>query len=229
MLVALDTADRAVLAHLAGALAPSVGGLKIGLEAFTALGPAAVHAVRDPHAGPGAARIFLDLKLHDIPNTVARAAGVAADLGVDMLTVHAAGGPAMIAAAVAAAPTVQILGVTVLTSLDDTALTAVGQPSAAQQVRRLARVAVDAGAGGLVCAVGDVAALRDDLGPGVTLVVPGIRPRGVAAGDQARTGTPAAAVAAGADWLVVGRPVTAAEDPVAAAQAITAEARAAAR
>lgn len=229
VIVALDTADPAVLTHLAGALGPSVGGLKVGLEAFTALGPSAVHTVRDAHGGTDAPRIFLDLKLHDIPNTVARAAAVAADLGVDMLTVHAAGGPAMIAAAAAAAPAVQVLGVTVLTSLDDTALAAVGQPPAAAQVRRLARVAVDAGAAGLVCAVSDVTALRDDLGPDVTLVVPGIRPEGAAAGDQARTGTPATAVRAGADWLVVGRPVTVADDPVAAAEQIAAEAREAVR
>lgn len=218
LIVALDTADLGRLRELAAAVAPHAGLLKVGLQAFTAHGRAAVE-VAAAHAP-----VFLDLKLHDIPATVAGAAAAAADLGVAMLTVHASAGPRAITEAVKAAPDVRILAVTVLTSLDDTALHAVGQPPAAEQVPRLAALAADAGAGGLVCAPPDVAAVRAALGDALALVVPGVRPAGSAADDQARVATAREALAAGATWLVVGRPITSAQDPAAAAAALLAHA-----
>ena len=221
--VALDTSDPEEVARLAGVLEGRVGTLKVGLEAFTAGGPDLVRRVRDLGVP-----VFLDLKLHDIPNTVERAARNAARLGVAMLTVHASGGAAMLEAAVAGAaaaghPPV-VLAVTVLTSLDDAALAELGVPGgAAARVSAWAGMARRAGCGGVVCSPQEAAALRAALGPGFTLVTPGIRPAGEAAGDQRRVATPAAAVAAGADVLVIGRPITAAADPAAAADAIAAE------
>lgn len=218
LIAALDTADPERLAGLAAALGPHVGHLKVGLEAYSALGPAAVEAAA-AHAP-----VFLDVKLHDIPATVAGAAAVADRLGVALVTVHASGGAAMVRAAVEAAPRVAVLAVTVLTSLDDAALGQVGQPGAAEQVPRLAALARDAGAAGVVCAPSEAAALRALLGPGALVVTPGIRPAGpVAADDQARTATPRAALDAGASHLVVGRPLTAAPDPAAAARALATE------
>lgn len=211
LIVALDTADRQRLLALAAAVSPSAGLLKVGLQAFTALGPDAVREVARHRP------VFLDLKLHDIPNTVAGAAQAAAASGASMLTVHAAGGFDMVAAAAKAAPDVLILAVTVLTSLDDSDLATVGQPSAVEQVPRLARLAVDAGAGGIVCSPAEVAAVRAAVGNDVAVVVPGIRPAGSAADDQSRVATPGAAMAAGASHLVVGRPITNADDPAAAA------------
>jgi orotidine-5'-phosphate decarboxylase len=216
LIVALDTPELGRLGELAEQLGPEVGHLKVGLEAFAANGPEAVRTA----ARHG--RVFCDLKLHDIPNTVAGAASAAAGLGVAMLTVHAGGGPAMIAAAVAAAPDVQILTVTVLTSMDDAELAAVGQPPAGEQVPRLAAMAAEAGAGGIVCAPTDLAAVRAAVGPDLPLITPGVRPVGADRGDQARVATPAEAIAAGATHLVVGRPITGAGDPVAAARAILA-------
>jgi orotidine-5'-phosphate decarboxylase len=169
--------------------------------------------------------VFLDLKLHDIPATVEGAARSAAATGAALLTVHAAGGPEMVRAAVrGAGPGVRVLAVTVLTSLDAAAFEEIGlagPPEAA--VVRLARLAVGAGAGGLVCSPQEVAAVRAAVGPGPLLVVPGVRPAGAALGDQARVATPAQAVGAGADVIVVGRPLRDAPDPVAAARAIAAE------
>ena len=219
LIVALDVAELDRLRSLAEAVGPHAGLLKVGLEAFAAFGPAAVEA-----AG-AVAPVFCDLKLHDIPNTVAGAARAAAKLGISMLTVHAAGGSAMVAAAVDAAPDVAVLGVTVLTSLDDEVLAAVGQPPAGEQVPRLAALAVAAGAAGVVCSPHEVAAVRDAVGPDPLIVVPGIRPAGADRGDQARVASPAAAIAAGATHLVVGRPITGAPDPAAAAAAILAELR----
>lgn len=215
--VALDTADLGRLETLSGLLGPDVGVLKVGLQAFVAHGPAAIRAA----AGHGT--VFADLKLHDIPNTVAGAAAAAATSGASLLTVHASGGPAMLAAAVEAAPELGILGVTVLTSLDAATLAAVGQGPAAEQVPRLAVMTVEAGARGVVCAPGEVTAVRRAVGPEPLVVTPGIRPAGADPGDQARVATPAAARRAGADLLVVGRPVTQADDPLAAARAILAE------
>ncbi|MFT8243306.1 orotidine-5'-phosphate decarboxylase [Roseomonas sp. BN140053] len=224
IIAAIDTADPARAAALCRALAPEVGLLKIGLELFVAAGPA---AVRDAAAR---APVFLDLKFHDIPNTVAGAVRSAAALGPAMLTIHAAGGAPMVQAARRAAEEAggadrpAILAVTVLTSLDAATLAATGVAGGpAQQVLRLARVALENGADGLVCSPQEVSRLRDAFGDEPMLVVPGIRPAGSPAGDQARTATPAEALAAGADWLVLGRPLTGAADPAAAARAVAAE------
>jgi orotidine-5'-phosphate decarboxylase len=218
VIVALDTAHQARLRSLTEVLGPHVGHLKVGLEAYTALGPEAV-AIARAHAP-----VFLDLKLHDIPNTVTGAVAAAASLGVDLLTVHASGGPQMIAAAAKAAG-VRILAVTVLTSLDDDALAQVGQPPAAEQVARLAALAVDAGAAGVVCAPPDLPAVRRTIGDEPLVVTPGVRPAGADAGDQQRIATPRAALDAGADHLVIGRPITQASDPVAAITDILEELR----
>lgn len=222
LIPAIDTADPARAAALADALAPHCGALKLGLELFTAEGPAAMRAMVDR------APVFLDLKLHDIPNTVAGAVRSLLPLRPAMLTLHAVGGPAMIAAAREAAEAAGadrpiLLAVTVLTSIDAATLAETGVSGGpVQQVLRLARLALAAGADGLVCSPQEVSRIRDAFGQAPLLVVPGVRPAGSAAGDQARTATPAEAVAAGADWIVVGRPITGAADPVAAAQAIAA-------
>ncbi|MDN3566813.1 orotidine-5'-phosphate decarboxylase [Paeniroseomonas aquatica] len=217
---ALDTPDADRAAALAAALAPHCGPLKLGLELFAAEGPAAMRRIAP------LAPVFLDLKLHDIPNTVAGAVRSLLPLRPAMLTLHAGGGTAMLAAARAAAEAAGadrpiLLAVTVLTSMDAAALAATGVAGdPAGQVLRLAGLALAAGADGLVCSPQEVAAIRAEFGPAPYLVVPGVRPAGSAAGDQARTATPAEAVAAGADWIVVGRPITGAADPVAALRAI---------
>jgi orotidine-5'-phosphate decarboxylase len=225
IVAALDTADPARAEALAGVLAPPrCGVLKVGLELFGAAGPDAVRRV-----GARGAPVFLDLKLHDIPNTVAGAVRALLPLRPAMLTLHAAGGAAMLRAAREAAEAAGearpvLLAVTVLTSLDAAALAATGAADSPEaQVLRLARLAVESGADGLVCSPREAAALRGALGPAPLLVVPGVRPAGSAAGDQARTATPAEAVAAGADWIVLGRPLTGAPDPAAAAAAVAAE------
>jgi orotidine-5'-phosphate decarboxylase len=221
LIVALDTVDADRARSWADAVAPHAGLLKLGLEFFLANGAAGFRGITG-------VPIFLDLKLHDIPNTVAGGVRAVLPLRPRMLTVHAAGGPAMIQAAQQAAAGAgvdrpMILAVTVLTSLDAAALHGIGVPATpAEQVLRLGRLAVHAGADGLVCSPLEVAMLRQALGPAVKLVVPGIRPAGTASGDQARTMTPSEAVAAGADWIVVGRPITGSADPGAAAAAIAA-------
>lgn len=218
LVVALDTADLDRLAWLAATVGPHVGCLKVGLEAYTAHGPAAVTTAA-AHAP-----VFLDVKLHDIPATAGAAAGAAARLGVRLLTVHAAGGPAMVgAAADGAGSDTGVLAVTVLTSMDDAALAAVGQPPAAEQVPRLAQLAVSAGAAGVVCAPGAVAAVRAAVGDEPLVVTPGVRPAGADRQDHAGASTPAAALDAGADAVVVGRPVTEADRPDAAARQVRAE------
>ncbi|HYQ80283.1 MAG TPA: orotidine-5'-phosphate decarboxylase [Anaeromyxobacteraceae bacterium] len=216
---ALDFPSWREAEPFARAVAPAVGMLKVGLEIFAAEGPAAVRA-----AAALARPVFLDLKLHDIPNTVEGAARSAAGSGAALLTVHASGGPRMVEAAVrGAGPRVRVLAVTVLTSLDQAALSRIGLAGPAEaSVVRLARLAVEAGAGGLVCSPLEVAAVRAAVGAGPLLVVPGVRPPGAAAGDQARVATPAEAVRAGADVLVLGRPLREAPDPAAAARAIAA-------
>lgn len=218
---ALDTADAARAAALAGALAPWVGGFKIGMEAFYAMGAAGYRTV----AAFGLP-IFLDLKLHDIPNTVAGAVRALAPLRAGIINVHATGGLAMMRAAAAAAQEAgdarpKIIAVTVLTSLDgdDLMSTGIAGP-VADQALRLAGLARNAGLDGVVCAAGEAAAIKARCGAGFLTVVPGIRPDGADAGDQKRTMTPANALAAGADILVIGRPITAAPDPAAAAAAI---------
>jgi orotidine-5'-phosphate decarboxylase len=215
--VALDFPTWTAAEPFARRIADSVGVLKVGLELFAAEGPGAVRA-----AAALGRPVFLDLKLHDIPNTVEGAARSAAASGASFLTVHAAGGPEMIRAAVkGAGPGVRILAVTVLTSLDDAALSAVGLAGPAEAaVLRLAKLAVGAGAQGLVCSPHEVKAVRAAVGAGPFLVVPGVRPVGSAVGDQKRVATPAAAVQDGADLIVVGRPLRDAPDPVAAARAI---------
>lgn len=221
LIVALDTADAGLAQVWARVVGPHAGLLKLGLEFVLANGAAAVRGIND-------APIFLDLKFHDIPNTVAGAVRALLPLRPSMLTIHASGGPAMIRAARQSANTAgdarpMILAVTVLTSLDQAAVTALGiVGSPTQQVLRLGRLAVEAGADGLVCSPLEVAMLRQMLAPDVRLVVPGIRPAGAPSDDQARTMTAAEAVAAGADWIVVGRPITGSDDPGRAAANIAA-------
>jgi orotidine-5'-phosphate decarboxylase len=216
---ALDFPSWEKAEPFARAVAPAVGMLKVGLELFAAEGPAAVRA-----AAALGRPVFLDLKLHDIPNTVEGAARTAAASGAALLTVHASGGAEMVRAAVrGAGGRVRILAVTVLTSLDAEALRAVGLEGPPESaVVRLARLAAAAGAGGLVCSPHEVRAVRAAVGPGPLLVVPGVRPPGAAKGDQARVATPAEAVAAGADVIVLGRPLRDAADPAQAAREIAA-------
>ncbi len=218
--VALDAPDLDTAARWSQAVSPHVAVVKVGLELFCRFGPDVVNVVR----GASNVGLFLDLKLHDIPATVAGAARAVAGLRPRFLTVHASGGPAMVRAAVEAAPEVDIAAVTVLTSLgagDLEVIGLAGQPVDA--ARRLAALAVGAGAKALVCSPQEVAVIRAEVGPDITLITPGVRPAGSATQDQARVATPAAALAAGADLLVVGRPITGADDPGAAAALIAAE------
>jgi orotidine-5'-phosphate decarboxylase len=227
--VALDTPDAARARALVRQLEGKVGGFKIGLQLFTIAGSEIVDEVRRSGAA-----VFLDLKLHDIPNTVAGAAAAAARMGVSFFTMHATGGAEMITRGVEAAaeaaeaeklPQPTALAVTVLTSHDDADLEMIGlNGPCGDAVRRLAALARDAGAGGLVCSALEVEAARA-IHPEGTLVVPGIRPAGGAPknDDQSRVATPAQAVASGADRLVIGRPITGADDPAAAATAIATE------
>ena len=218
--VPLDTQDLATAELWAKAVSPHVQVLKVGLELFCAHGPAVVEAVR------GDADVFLDLKLHDIPNTVAGAARSVAALQPRYLTVHASGGADMVRAAVEAAPEVTIAAVTVLTSLSAQVLDEVGLAGPPlDAVRRLAALAVGAGAGALVCSPQEVAAVRAEVGAGVVLITPGVRPAGADVGDQARVATPQQALADGADLLVIGRPITGAPDPGAAAAELGASLR----
>jgi orotidine-5'-phosphate decarboxylase len=217
--VPLDTADIAVATRWAAAVAPYVSTVKVGLELFCAEGPAAVEKVR----AAADVELFLDLKLHDIPATVAGAARSLAPLRPWLLTVHASGGPAMIAAAAEAMPDTLIAAVTILTSLSAEDLGRLGIGGTPDEaVTRLARLAVDAGARALVCSPREVALVRAAVGPGVVLVTPGVRPAGADVNDQVRVATPEQALADGADLLVIGRPITAAPDPADAARAIAA-------
>ena len=218
---ALDTVDLRQALDWARAVKPFVGGLKVGMEFFNATGPEGVKAV----VAIGLP-VFADLKLHDIPNTVAGGIRGIAPLGVAMLNIHASGGFAMMRAAAeearkAGPARMKILGVTILTSLDQQDLRAVGMNGTPEdQVLRLAQLAKDAGLDGVVCGAHEIAPLRAALGREFMLVVPGIRPTGAALVDQKRVMTPFEARALGADILVVGRPITAANDPAAAARAI---------
>lgn len=196
---------------------------KVGLELYLAAGPGIIATLREQGF-----RVFLDLKLHDIPNTVAGAVRSISSFGADLLTLHAAGGEAMLQAAAEAAAArphaPQLLAVTVLTSMDASQLYGIGiSDTPAAQVLRLARLAMNAGIPGLVCSTEEVSGLRVDLGQFPLLVVPGIRPAGAAAGDQRRTAAPGAAIAAGASMLVVGRPITQSLDPAATVDAILVE------
>jgi len=219
LIVALDYPRAAEALGLAVKLDGLVQWFKIGLELYLAEGNSIIERVRNRGFS-----VFLDLKLHDIPNTVAGAVRSAAKIGAGMLTVHAGGGPAMLTAAQEAGETssspLKLLAVTVLTSMDQAQLSATGVPSApGEQVSRLAKIAYGAGIRGFVASAEEVSGLRS-AHPETTLVIPGIRPAGTAIGDQKRVATPASAIAAGADYLVVGRPITQAKDPAGAAQAI---------
>lgn len=223
LIVALDVPDAASAIHLVNELESTCQWFKVGLELFVAAGPAVI----EPIVARGHF-IFLDLKLHDIPNTVAGAVRSAAALGVQMLTLHAAGGPAMLVAAREALADVpdapELLAVTVLTSMDTTQLNKIGSDrTPAEQVKLLARMGLDAGIRGFVCSPQEVASLRELTGPRGVLVIPGIRPAGAAIGDQKRIASPADALRQGASYLVVGRPITQAPDPARAAETILAE------
>jgi orotidine-5'-phosphate decarboxylase len=225
LIVALDYPDAKKALDLVDRLEGATRWFKVGLELFVAEGnPLVAELQRRGYS------IFLDLKFHDIPNTVASAVRSVARLGVQMLTVHAGGGPAMLAAAAEAAGEKGpiLLAVTVLTSMDDAQLEATGVGRAAStQVEKLAGMAYASGVQGFVCSAVEVANLRNRLGSKPLLVIPGIRPEGAESGDQRRVATPGAAIAAGASYLVVGRPITRAADPSAAARSILAEMQAA--
>ncbi len=221
LIVALDTSDPVRAEIWARAVEPYCGLFKLGSEFFLANGPLGVRAIVGRP-------IFLDLKFHDIPNTVGRSVRAVLPLKPHMITLHAAGGAEMIEAARSAAEAVgadrpMLLAVTVLTSLDAKSLAATGVDDIpSRQSLRLAKLALSAGADGLVCSPLEVMMLRDALGAGVKLIVPGIRPAGAPADDQARTMTPGEAVTAGADWIVVGRPITSSANPSLSAYEIAA-------
>ena len=222
--VALDTTDLAHALDLANALSGHVGGMKVGKEFFTACGPDGVRAVTDCGMP-----VFLDLKFHDIPNTVAGAIKASLALSPYMVNVHASGGETMMRAATQSAEAAGegrplVLGVTVLTSMDESDLQEIGvESSIPDQVMRLASLAQFSGLDGVVCSAREVEDLREHLGKEFKLVVPGIRPHWASSNDQKRIVTPAAAIAIGADYLVIGRPITGASDPVEAANKIAAE------
>lgn len=230
LIVALDVADGEAALAAASRLVGHVGMIKVGLELFVAEGPDVVRRLRA--AFPGL-EVFLDLKLHDIPNTVGRAAAAAVATGAAIVNCHASGGRAMMrafgdegraAAAKAGRAAPRLIAVTVLTSLDAEALAAVGLHGTPREAAvRLASLAQEAGLDGVVCSPEEIAAIRAACGKDFLLVVPGVRPAGAEKGDQKRVATPAEAIRAGADLLVVGRPITGAPDPAAAARAIAAE------
>jgi orotidine-5'-phosphate decarboxylase len=214
LIVAVDRSSRDDILRLVDSLQGAAGVFKIGLQAFVANGPAIVREVI-----ARGAKVFLDLKIHDIPNTAKHAVSEAASLGAAMVTVHASGGASMLNAC--AIDSTLVLGVTVLTSLDDAELQRIGfAATLLESAVRLAKLAQESGLRGVVASPHEVAAIREACGGGMRIVVPGIRPEGSEAGDQRRTMTPAAAIAAGADYIVVGRPITDASDPRSAALAL---------
>ncbi|OPC80130.1 orotidine 5'-phosphate decarboxylase [Embleya scabrispora] len=218
--VALDAPDLDRALAWAKAAGPYVSTVKVGLEVFLRDGADAVSGAREASGGRD---VFLDLKLHDIPNTVAGAVRSVARLAPTYLTVHASGGTAMIRAAADAAPEVNIVAVTVLTSMAEADLVAVGLAGPSiEAARRLAGLAVAAGARAIVCSPREVAAVRAEVGAGIVLITPGVRPAGAALGDQSRVATPEQALADGADLLVIGRPITGAADVAEAARTIAA-------
>ena len=223
LIVALDVPDQDSAARLVDQLSPAVPFYKIGLQLFTRCGPAVIDLVKR-----SGAKVFLDLKFHDIPNTVRHSVESACALGVDLLTIHLSGGGAMIRAAAegarGSATGSLVLGVTVLTSSNRETLREVGTDAPVEdQVLRLARLAVENGVTGIVASPLEVTLLRQVFGSGLTIVTPGVRPQWAEANDQQRTMTPKAAMQAGADFLVIGRPITAQADPRAAAERILAE------
>jgi len=220
LIVALDVSSAAAAQSIVAAVGVSALTFKVGMQLYTAEGPG---VVRDLVAS--GRRVFLDLKYHDIPNTVAAAVREAAGLGVSMLTIHASGGGRMIHAAVDAAravnPALMVLGVTVLTSMDEMDLDKVGvRGHMSEQVLRLAGLALTSGCHGVVASAMEAAQLREELGKHFLIVTPGVRPAGKDRGDQSRVVTPAQAIAAGASYIVVGRPITDAPNPGAEARAI---------
>lgn len=224
VIVALDFATEAQALKLVDGLDPTMCRLKVGKEMFTHMGPSFVKSLENRGFG-----VFLDLKFHDIPNTVARAVAAAADLGVWMVNVHASGGPRMMEAAVKAlepygSKRPLLTAVTVLTSMDEEQLRAVGITCPLEeQVLRLATLTRDCGLDGVVCSAREAAMLRQHLGQDFKLVTPGIRPRNAEVGDQIRVVTPADAIKLGSSYLVMGRPITKALDPIAALKAVNAE------
>jgi orotidine-5'-phosphate decarboxylase len=221
LIVALDVPKADAARALVDRLAGHVGMFKVGSQLFTAAGPDLVREV----VGRGQ-RVFLDLKYHDIPNTVAGSVASACRLGVSLVDVHGLGGRAMMEAAVGALPAmgIRLLAITILTSHDEETLGQIGvNGSMTDSVRRLALLAKEAGLDGVVASPQEVAVVREACGSDFLIVTPGIRPAGAAVGDQARAATPAAALRAGADYVVVGRPIVAAEEPAAAADAIVRE------
>lgn len=217
LIVALDLPNQVKALALVSVLSGAVSTYKIGLQLYTAEGPGIVRAV-----AATAAKVFLDLKLHDIPNTVAKAVAAAGELGVQMLTVHLAGGRAMLEAAVAARPpNLSLLGVTVLTSATPETLSETGVNSGVEeQVLRLAQLGQESGIDGLICSPHELRILRDRLGNEIKLITPGVRPTWAAADDQKRFTTPGEALKNGADYLVIGRPITADPDPRAAVERV---------
>jgi len=220
LLVALDVSTAAAARKIVAAVGDSALTYKVGMQLYTAEGPSIVRAL----VGSGR-RVFLDLKYHDIPNTAGAAVREAAQLGVSMLTVHAAGGGKMLRTAVEAAqavnPDLLVLAVTVLTSLDDVDLGKIGlRGGVVDQVLRLAALALSNGCGGVVASAQEAGALREEFGRDFAIVTPGVRPAGSGHDDQARVVTPAEAIAAGASHIVIGRPTTEASDPAAEARAI---------
>jgi orotidine-5'-phosphate decarboxylase len=219
LIVALDVSSPAEAQKIVGAIGESVESYKVGMQLYTASGPDVVRGLLS-----SGKKVFLDLKYHDIPNTVAAAVRQAAQLGVSMLTVHASGGSKMLRAAAEAKRNVQILAVTVLTSMNQEDVAEVGIAERLDgQVLRLASLALDAGCDGVVSSAREVQILRGKLGEGFLIVTPGVRPAGAAHGDQARVVTPAEAISLGATHIVVGRPITAADDPPREAERILKE------
>jgi orotidine-5'-phosphate decarboxylase len=220
IIVALDVPTKREALELVEKLRDQISFFKIGLQLYTAEGPEIVHAVSSTGG-----KVWLDLKLHDIPNTVARAIESANHLGVQMLTIHLSGGREMIRAATAARPTnILLLGVTVLTSATDETLREIGvQDKVENQVLRLAKLGVEGGIDGVVASSHEIKSLRREFGNRIKIVVPGIRPRWSEPGDQRRTMTPLEALEAGADYLVIGRPIIAHPNPSEAAAKILEE------
>jgi len=223
LILALDVDSREEALELLRRTGDAVSWAKVGLQLFSRLGPDIVREIADLGK-----RIFLDLKLHDIPETAAKAVDSVCAMPADLLTIHACGGREMLRAAAeakaAARPSLGLLGVTLLTSADEATLRDLGIPEGpARRVDRLAELARASGLDGLVCSPREAAALRRRFGPNLVLVCPGVRPSGTSAGDQKRVATPAEAAAAGADYIVVGRPISRASDPASAAAAIQAE------
>jgi len=221
LISALDVPEMETALTMVDKFGEEVQWYKVGKQIFTKFGPEIVRSLKSRGK-----KVFLDLKFHDIPNTVAQAIRSAASIGADIVNVHASGGPAMLTSAAQAAREtgVTVIAVTVLTSLDENELRAIGlQATPAEQVVRLAKLTKDCGLAGVVCSPKEITLVREACGRDFLTVVPGIRPAGAAAGDQKRIMTPAEAAKAGADYIVVGRPILQADDPQGAARAVNAE------